>query len=43
MPHVGTAHGNLYYEVVDLVAPWETRRETLIFHHGIGASAGFRN
>jgi tripartite-type tricarboxylate transporter receptor subunit TctC len=37
MPNVDTGKGNLYYEVVDLVAPWETRRETIIFHHGIGA------
>jgi len=40
MPYVQTESGNLYYEVIDLVAPWETRRDTIIFHHGIGASAG---
>ena len=33
--------GKIYYEVIDLVAPWQPPpRETLIFHHGIGASAG---
>lgn len=35
MPYAGRIH----YEVVDLVAPWE-RAETIIFHHGIGASPG---
>ncbi|MEK6592019.1 MAG: alpha/beta hydrolase [Pseudomonadota bacterium] len=40
MPHAETENGNLYYEVIDLVVPWETRRETIIFHHGIGASSG---
>lgn len=33
MPYAETPNGELYYDVVDLVAPWETRRETLIFHH----------
>jgi len=32
--------GKIHYEVIDLVAPWEPARETIIFHHGIGASAG---
>ena len=32
--------GKIYYEVIDLVAPWEPARETILFHHGIGASAG---
>lgn len=36
MPYAGKIH----YEVIDLVAPWERARETIIFHHGIGASAG---
>src|SRR5437870_3152508 len=40
MPYADSGNGRLYYEVVDLVAPWEMRRETIIFHHGIGASAG---
>jgi pimeloyl-ACP methyl ester carboxylesterase len=31
--------GGIHYEVLDLVAPWE-RPETIIFHHGIGASPG---
>ena len=40
MSYAKTQHGDLYYEVVDLVAPWEKRRETIIFHHGIGADPG---
>ena len=32
--------GKIYYEVVDQVAPWVRSPETIIFHHGIGASAG---
>jgi pimeloyl-ACP methyl ester carboxylesterase len=40
MPYARTPNGELYYEVIDHVAPWETGRETLVFHHGIGASAG---
>ncbi|MBI2961802.1 MAG: alpha/beta hydrolase [Betaproteobacteria bacterium] len=40
MPYVESAGGKLHYEIFDLVAPWETRRETIIFHHGIGADPG---
>ncbi len=40
MPYADTGNGSLYYEVVDLIVPWETRRETIIFHHGIGADPG---
>ena len=35
MPYAGKIH----YEVIDHVAPWE-RGETIILHHGIGASPG---
>jgi len=38
MPH--TADGKIHYDLIDIVAPWERGRETIIFHHGIGASAG---
>jgi pimeloyl-ACP methyl ester carboxylesterase len=40
MPYTETAHGALYYEVIDRVAPWERKRDPILFHHGIGASAG---
>ena len=32
--------GKIHYEVIDQVAPWVRAPETIIFHHGIGASAG---
>lgn len=35
-----TAHGTLHYDVVDLVSPWSPARLPILFHHGIGASAG---
>ncbi len=40
MPYVESDGGKLHYEVIDLVAPWQATRETIVFHHGIGASAG---
>jgi hypothetical protein len=40
MPLAETGHGTLYYEVIDRVAPWEERRDPILFHHGIGASPG---
>lgn len=40
MPLATTSHGTLHYEVVDQVAPWQRRREAILFHHGIGAGAG---
>jgi pimeloyl-ACP methyl ester carboxylesterase len=40
MALVETAHGSLYYEIIDRVVPWEERRDPILFHHGIGASAG---
>ena len=40
MPLADTAHGPLHYDVVDHVAPWRQTRLPILFHHGIGASAG---
>jgi len=40
MPLATTKLGSLHYEVVDQVVPWRTPREPILFHHGIGASAG---
>src|ERR1700749_672895 len=40
MPLASTSDGALYYEVIDRVAPWEQKRDPILFHHGIGASAG---
>jgi pimeloyl-ACP methyl ester carboxylesterase len=39
MPLATTRHGGLHYEIVDRVAPWRGRRDAILFHHGIGASA----
>ena len=40
MPLAGTSHGTLHYEIIDHVAPWRRSPETILFHHGIGGSAG---
>ncbi len=40
MPLAVTAHGALHYDVVDQAAPWERENLPILFHHGIGASAG---
>jgi pimeloyl-ACP methyl ester carboxylesterase len=40
MPLASTSHGDLHYEIVDQLAPWRRTREAILFHHGIGASAG---
>ncbi|HEY3917304.1 MAG TPA: alpha/beta hydrolase [Stellaceae bacterium] len=40
MPLASTTHGALHFEVIDRVAPGETARDPILFHHGIGASAG---
>jgi len=39
MPLATTKHGTLHYDVIDGVAAWCERREAILFHHGIGASA----
>ena len=38
MPTVETAAGALYYDVTDITPPWVTTPETILFHHGVGAS-----
>lgn len=40
MPLATTEQGTLHYEVVDQAAPWHRGGEAILFHHGIGASAG---
>jgi len=40
MPYAKTNAGELYYDVVDSVAPWHPNPETIVFHHGIGADPG---
>ena len=39
MPLATTTRGSLHYEIVDQAIPWARRREAILFHHGIGASA----
>lgn len=40
MPLAATPHGTLHYDIVDLATPWQPPRLPILFHHGIGASAG---
>jgi pimeloyl-ACP methyl ester carboxylesterase len=40
MPEVETTEGRIHYEVIAHPAPWVREPETIVFHHGIGASAG---
>jgi pimeloyl-ACP methyl ester carboxylesterase len=40
MPLATTQHGTLHYDVIDQVAPWRGDRGAILFHHGIGGSAG---
>jgi pimeloyl-ACP methyl ester carboxylesterase len=30
----------LHYELVDLTPPWQGEAETILFHHGLGATSG---
>jgi pimeloyl-ACP methyl ester carboxylesterase len=40
MPLATTRQGSLHYEIVDQASPSPASREAILFHHGIGASAG---
>lgn len=40
MPLAPSAHGGLYFESVERTSPWRQPRDAIVFHHGIGASAG---
>ena len=40
MALAATRHGPLHYETVDRVLPWRQPTLPVLFHHGIGASAG---
>lgn len=39
MPVLENAHGDLYYDVIDLVPPWAEERHPILFHHGISATS----
>ncbi len=38
MPAVETAAGTLHCDVTDITPPWVRAPETILFHHGVGAS-----
>ncbi len=40
MPAVHVADCTLHYELLDATLPWIGQPETIVFHHGLGASAG---
>ncbi len=40
MATLDIAGGSLDYELTDLAAPWLTTVETVVFHHGVGATKG---
>jgi pimeloyl-ACP methyl ester carboxylesterase len=40
MPYAQTSEGTIHYEVIEHPVPWVREPETIVFHHGIGASAG---
>lgn len=40
MPDAQTTDGTIHYEVIAHPTPWAREPETIVFHHGIGASAG---
>ena len=40
MPFAATRNGDIHYEVVDRIMPWHKPRTPILFHHGIGSSAG---
>ncbi|MFP6698158.1 MAG: alpha/beta hydrolase [Alphaproteobacteria bacterium] len=38
MTELKSAKHAIHYEVIDLTAPWIEARETILFHHGVGAN-----
>ena len=40
MPSVQVPGCTIHYELVDLTLPWVREPETILFHHGLGASGG---
>jgi pimeloyl-ACP methyl ester carboxylesterase len=39
MPSVAVPGSTLHYDVVDLTLPWIDQPQTILFHHGLGASS----
>ena len=40
MPNLSCSGCELHYELHDLSAPWIDDRQTILFHHGLGATSG---
>ncbi len=40
MPYLESPDGRLYYEVIDITAPWVENPQTILFHHGISTTGG---
>jgi pimeloyl-ACP methyl ester carboxylesterase len=39
MPALTVSGSTLHYEAVDLTPPWQSGTETILFHHGLGATS----
>jgi pimeloyl-ACP methyl ester carboxylesterase len=40
MPTLSTSEAELHYQIHDLTAPWLEDKQTILFHHGLGATSG---
>ncbi len=40
MPTISAAGCELHYETLEIVAPWIAQPQTIVFHHGLGATSG---
>lgn len=40
MPYARAGKHELFFEVIDVTAPWVVNPETILFHHGVGSESG---
>jgi pimeloyl-ACP methyl ester carboxylesterase len=40
MPSLSLPADELHFDVIDVTAPWVAQPQTILFHHGLGASSG---
>jgi len=40
MPFLETDAGRVYYEAIDITAPWVDAPQTILFHHGVSTNSG---
>lgn len=40
MPFLETGDGRIWFDAVDITAPWVTEPETILFHHGVSTDSG---